>query len=32
MDLRRLEVFCQVYELKSFSKAGKAPPHAQPET
>jgi DNA-binding transcriptional LysR family regulator len=30
MDLRRLEVFCKVYELKSFSRAGKACLLSQP--
>jgi DNA-binding transcriptional LysR family regulator len=30
MDLRRLEVFCRVYELKSFSRAGKACLLSQP--
>ena len=30
MDLRRLEVFCKVYELRSFSKAGKASLLSQP--
>ncbi len=30
MDLRRLEVFCKVYELKSFSGAGKASLLSQP--
>jgi DNA-binding transcriptional LysR family regulator len=30
MDLRRLEVFCKVYEMKSFSKAGKASLLSQP--
>jgi DNA-binding transcriptional LysR family regulator len=30
MDLRKLEVFCKVYELKSFSRAGKACLLAQP--
>lgn len=30
MDLRRLEVFCNVYELKSFSRAAKASLLSQP--
>jgi DNA-binding transcriptional LysR family regulator len=30
MDLRKLEVFCKVYELKSFSQAGKACLLSQP--
>jgi DNA-binding transcriptional LysR family regulator len=30
MDLRKLEVFCKVYELKSFSRAGKACLLSQP--
>ena len=30
MDLRRLEVFCKVYELKNFSQAGKACLLSQP--
>ena len=30
MDLRKLEVFCEVYELKSFSQAGKACLLSQP--
>lgn len=30
MDLRRLEVFCKVYELKSFSRAGQACLLSQP--
>ncbi|MGD8995503.1 MAG: selenium metabolism-associated LysR family transcriptional regulator [Syntrophobacterales bacterium] len=30
MDLRKLEVFCNVYELKSFSRAGKACLLSQP--
>ena len=30
MDLRRLEVFCKVYELKSFSRAGEACLLSQP--
>lgn len=30
MDLRRLEVFCKVYEMKSFSRAGKACLLSQP--
>ena len=30
MDLRRLEVFCKVYELKNFSRAGKACLLSQP--
>ena len=30
MDFRRLEVFCKVYELKSFSRAGKASLLSQP--
>lgn len=30
MDLRRLEVFCKVYEMKSFSRAGKAALLSQP--
>jgi len=30
MDLHRLEVFCKVYELKSFSRAGKACLLSQP--
>ena len=30
MDLRRLEVFCRVYELKSFSRAGEACLLSQP--
>ena len=30
MDLRRLEVFCKVYDLKSFSRAGKASLLSQP--
>ena len=30
MDMRRLEVFCKVVELKSFTKAGEALLLAQP--
>jgi DNA-binding transcriptional LysR family regulator len=30
MDLRRLEVFCKVYELKSFSRAAKESLLSQP--
>jgi len=30
MDLRRLEVFCRVYEMKSFSRAGEASLLSQP--
>jgi len=30
MDLRRLEVFCKVYEMKSFSRAGEASLLSQP--
>jgi DNA-binding transcriptional LysR family regulator len=30
MDLRRLEVFCKVYELKSFSRAAEACLLSQP--
>jgi DNA-binding transcriptional LysR family regulator len=30
MDLRRLEVFCKIYELKSFSRAGEACLLSQP--
>jgi len=30
MDLHRLEVFCKVYEMKSFSRAGRACLLSQP--